>query len=262
MKVRFLLIKSSYLSPKRAQAVRQLWQRLRRRFCLDRKIKPHPAGVGSSGLIKKSPEKKEKQTQNRTRKTKQNKTQLPVAGVWLLARAMPGFTRRDALLPCSVVGGGNKEKKGENTPKTKTKTRGEMLRGSPARASWAGGGGGTPPALSDPCGDGEHGYTPGGPAASVPPQCPPGPLPVSAWQQEVPPLRSPPGFSCPPTGARHHWHRFRSRQQLQESGEGAVRALTPLLGLHRAPARAPGPPSLQYLLYEDAHPDEQHRGHH
>lgn len=123
-----------------------------------------------------------------------------------------------------------------------------MLRWSPARVSWVGGGGGgggTPPAPSDPCGegDGERGYTPGTPAAGDPPRCPPAPLPVSAWQQDAPPFRSPPGFSGPPPGARHHWHRFRSRQQLQGTGEGMVRGCggldtpPPPPGSHPAPNR-------------------------
>lgn len=74
MKVRFLLIKSSYLSPKRAQAVRRLRQRLRRRFCLDRKIKPHPAWGGQFWFDKKiTGEKGETNPKpNEKNKTKQN----------------------------------------------------------------------------------------------------------------------------------------------------------------------------------------------
>lgn len=148
-----------------------------------------------------------------------------------------------------------------------------MLRWSPARVSWVGGGGGgggTPPAPSDPCGegDGERGYTPGTPAAGDPPRCPPAPLPVSAWQQDAPPFRSPPGFSGPPPGARHHWHRFRSRQQLQGTGEGMVRGCggldtpPPPPRLASCPKSAKPKPPARYLLYKHAHADEQHRGHH
>lgn len=43
-------------------------------------------------------------------------------------------------------------------------------------------------------------------------------LPVSEWQQEAPPFRSPPGFSCLQTKARHHSQCFLTRQQLKWHG--------------------------------------------
>lgn len=85
------------------------------------------------------------------------------------------------------------------------------------------------------------------------------PVPVSAWQQDALPFRSPAGFSWPQRGSRQHPQRFRSRQQLRERS----REVTEVWGPTSHPKRPRGdlgdPP---YSLYEHADGDEHDRGHH